>query len=96
MKSEPEIKIGAGHASAMFRQGLSELRAALYPSSNVAQPTEYGIAGTLTPGEVAADRKNHEQNLEQEPARESVLESRMQQIERMAPEKETREPSLDR
>lgn len=37
MKSEPEVKIGAGHASAMFRQGLRELRASLYPESNVAQ-----------------------------------------------------------
>ncbi|MBK9118163.1 MAG: hypothetical protein IPM18_00965 [Phycisphaerales bacterium] len=45
-------KIGAGHASAMFRQGLSELRGALYPESNVAQPTVYGIYGTKTPGEV--------------------------------------------
>jgi hypothetical protein len=45
--SEP--KICTGHASAMLRQGLSELRAALYTDSNVAQPVQYGLYGTRTP-----------------------------------------------
>lgn len=89
-------KIGSGHASAMFRQGLRELRAALYTDSNLAQPTEYGMAGTLTPGEVADSRRNFDQNLEQEPANESVLESRIRQIEQNAPKNEPDEPSLDR
>lgn len=102
MKSDPindtaqGPKIGSGHASAMFRQGLSELRAALYTDSNLAQPTEYGIAGTLTPGEVADSRRNFDQNFEQEPVNESVLESRMRQIEQNTPKKEPDEPSLDR
>ncbi|MGH7243430.1 MAG: hypothetical protein ACREJD_08450 [Phycisphaerales bacterium] len=59
------IPIGSGHASAMFRQGLAELRGALYPDSNVAQPTLYGIVGTRTPGEVAESRRAAE--LDQEP-----------------------------
>ena len=46
-------KIGSGHAKAMFRQGLAELRGALYADSNVAQPTEYGVYGKETPSEVA-------------------------------------------
>ena len=52
-------KIGTGHASAMFRQGLSEARAALYTGSNIAQPPEYGLYGHQTPGEIAADRQPH-------------------------------------
>ena len=58
MKTDnPEPKLGAGHASAMFRQGLAELRAALYPESNVAQSAEYGLYVTKTPGEVWEARK---------------------------------------
>jgi hypothetical protein len=49
-------KIGTGHFSAWFRQGMAELRAAMYPESNVAQPTQYGMVGTKTPGEVSAER----------------------------------------
>ncbi len=52
-------KIGSEHAAAMARQGLRELRAAFYPESNVAQPAEYGIWGTKTPGEVAESREVH-------------------------------------
>lgn len=49
-------KIGAGHAKAMFRLGLKELQQVFAPDSNIVQPSEYGIAGTLTPGEVAQGR----------------------------------------
>ena len=49
-------KIGEGHAGAMLRQGLRELRAAMYPGSNVAQATEYGMYGTATQGEIAEAR----------------------------------------
>ncbi len=42
-------KIGSEHAGAMWRQGLRELRGAMYPESNVAQQAEYGIYGTSTP-----------------------------------------------
>lgn len=58
----PHQKIGAGHASAMWRQGLRELRGALYSESNVAQPSEYGLYGTMTPGEVAEARRPDDDN----------------------------------
>jgi hypothetical protein len=41
----------------MLKLGLSELRAAFYPGSNIAQPTEYGVFGKETPGEVADMRE---------------------------------------
>lgn len=98
MKPEPEAKIGAGHASAMLRQGLREARAALYPNSNVAQNQEYGLYGTLTPGEVAESRRSNELNLEEErPMQGSVLEDRMRQAQsRSAPEREAKDMGLDR
>lgn len=76
-KDEP--KIGAGHAAAMARMGLKELRAAFYPQSNVAQPSEYGLYGTRTPGEVAESRKDTALDAEQE--RESVLGDHLQRAE---------------
>ncbi len=51
-------KIGEGTATGMVRQGLRELRGAMYTQSNVAQPTDYGIWGNQTPGEVADSRRN--------------------------------------
>ncbi len=71
-------KIGSGHVSAMGRQGLNELRAALYAESNVAQPTEMGAYGTATPVEVTKERQG------EEPERDegsSIIESRVQQAE---------------
>jgi hypothetical protein len=67
-------KIGAGHASAMFRQGLSELRAAMYPESNVAQPAQYGLYGTKTPGEVMQDKQADARDPDEQP---SILGERM-------------------
>jgi len=56
---KPEPKIGAGHASAMARLGLAELRAAfVFSESNIVQPSPYGIYGTKTPGEVQEERKS--------------------------------------
>jgi hypothetical protein len=58
-------KIGSGHAAAMARLGLKELRAAAFPeTSNIAQPSEYGLYGTRTPGEVAESRRSEELNEE--------------------------------
>lgn len=81
MPREPDSqsKIGAGHAEAMFRQGLRELRGALYAESNVAQQPEYGLYGTRTPGEVAESRRSDGKELEEEPG---VLGSRLQEAER--------------
>lgn len=50
-------KIGTGTASAWARQGLRELRAALYPESNVAQSPELGVFGTAAPQEVVEGRR---------------------------------------
>ena len=62
--SERKAKIGSEHAPTMGRLGLEELRNALYPSSNVAEPnTMYGVYGTKTPGELADDRRSHETEL---------------------------------
>ena len=83
-KSTP--KVGAGHLKAMARQGLAELRAAMYPSSNVAQPPQYGIYGVQTPQEVLHDKeKTGSDPTEQR----SILGERLQQAER---DVESREP----
>ena len=95
----PQPKIGDGHASAFFRQGLSELRASLYTGSNIAQPAEYGLYGHQTPGEIAADRKpDPTPTLEEEPAR-SPLQQSMKEAESRSPERspeKERDRSLDR
>ena len=101
MSSENEKpKIGAGHASAMARQGLHELRAAFYPESNVAQQAEMGSYGTLTPGEVADGRKEDVQQRDagydygEESG--SVLDDRLQQAEAREAEATRDEPSMER
>jgi len=73
-------KIGEGHFAAWLRQGLREIRGALYPDSNVAQPAEYGLYGTRTPGEVAESRRGDGRELEEEP-RGSVLGDRLKEAE---------------
>ena len=92
-------KIGDGHAHAMFRQGLSELRASLYTGSNIAQSAEYGLYGHQTPGEIAADRKpDPTPTLEEEPTR-SPLQQSMKEAESRSPERspeKERDRSLDR
>lgn len=75
-EQQEETKIGAGHAEAMARLGLQELRGALYPESNVAQPSEYGLYGRQTPQEIVDSK--HEELPEQ---KESPLADRLQQAE---------------
>lgn len=58
---------------AQFRQGLHELGAAFYGPGTVAQPPEYGMIGTKTPGEVAdglQGKERHESSTpnQQEPS----------------------------
>jgi hypothetical protein len=86
-------KIGEGHAEAMARQGLKELRAAFYPSSNVAAMTEYGMYGTKTQGEVASDRRDD--MIDPEDEGHSVLQEKLQ---RAADKMQgmTREPEKER
>ncbi len=62
-------KVGGLMLPTMGRLGVEEVRRALYPDSNVVAPTMYGMPGTLTPGEVAADRREEAavQGPDQEP-----------------------------
>jgi hypothetical protein len=88
-------KISAGHASAIARLGLAELRAALYSESNIAQSAQYGIFGTRTSGEVVQERGTWGRDLdEQQP---SAIAERVQcgQGADKVPEHETREPDRE-
>jgi hypothetical protein len=59
-------KIGEGHASAMLRLGLKELRNAANPSRESVADQEIGLFGTLTQGEIAEARGGPGQGPEQE------------------------------
>jgi hypothetical protein len=61
-----ERKIGEGHAGAMLRLGLKELRNALNPSRESVADQEIGVYGTLTQGEIADARGGPGQGPEQE------------------------------
>jgi len=93
-REDPSPKIGAGHASAMFRQGIAELRAAVYPGSNVAQPAQYGLYGTKTPGEVAEARKSDERDHDEEPR--SIVGERVQQAEQARDGREPEPPAMEK
>lgn len=94
MEQQERTPIGTGHASAMFRQGLAELRAAMYPESNVAQPAQYGIYGTRTPGEVMQDKQAIEADPDERP---SVLDQGRSGADmgEERREREAREPERD-
>ncbi len=95
MKDKATPKIGTGHAEAMFRQGLAELRGAFYSESNVAQPAQYGLYGTRTPGEIAeARRADGDRNLEEES--KSVLGERLVPARADRPDPEPPERGTDR
>jgi hypothetical protein len=49
-------KIGEGHAAAMFRLGLKELRNAATPSRESVADSEIGLYGSATQGEIADAR----------------------------------------
>lgn len=91
-KEEQPQKIGAGHASAMFRQGLAELRGAFYQDSKISPPTMYGIAGTKTPGEVMEDKKIESRDPDENP---SILDERLNQIEQEAIEPQHDQPEIE-
>jgi hypothetical protein len=78
-RDDPKPKIGDGHASAMWRQGLAELRGAFFNESNVAQPPQYGLYGTPVPGEIAEARRIDVRDLNGEQS--SVLADRLRQAE---------------
>jgi hypothetical protein len=73
---------------------LRELRAAIYPESNIAQPPVYGIAGELTPGEISESRGT--EDLDKEEEKQSSLADKVRESEARAPqEKEAVEPERD-
>jgi hypothetical protein len=82
MSEERQPKIGEGHASAMGRQGIRELRGAMYTESNVAQQPEYGLYGTRTQGEIADARSGTERSMDEEPASDASIQSRLDQMSR--------------
>jgi hypothetical protein len=63
-------KIGAGHAEAMLRLGLKELRNALNPSKESVADSEIGLYGTKTQGEIAESRDFREEGVWSEPDRD--------------------------
>ncbi len=90
-------KIGEGHLDAFLRQGLRELRGSMYPESNVAQPAEYGLYGTKTPGEVAEQRRDTlGRDLDEEQSKQSILGDRINQAEAMKDRDQQRGKELER
>lgn len=87
-------KIGAGHASGMARQGLRELRAALYPQSNIAQQPDLGVYGNATPGEIAESRQAEAPSLEEE--RGSTLNDRLDQAKQSRDDRGRDDRGIDR
>jgi hypothetical protein len=63
-----ERKIGDGHAAAMARLGLKELRNAINPSRESVADSEIGLYGTQTQGEIAQARSGPGDGPEQESA----------------------------
>ena len=99
LNDPPFRPIGTGHVGGMARQGLRELRAALYPESNVAQPPDLGIAGNATPGEVEQARRPNEQskeiaNWEQEGG--SICNSYVQKAQQAQPPKGRDDREMER
>lgn len=77
-------KIGAGSLEAMGRQGLKELRAALYPDSNIAREAEIGTYGTLTQGEIADQKADGQvsETISRDRHSDSQLDERMADLNR--------------
>jgi hypothetical protein len=59
-------KIGEGHATAMLRLGLAELRNAANPSKESVADKDMGLYGQATQGEIASARKGPGEGPEQE------------------------------
>lgn len=80
-RSSEQPKWGAGSLAAAGRQGIKELRAAVFPESNIAREAEMGMYGTLTPGEVAEQKRDDPVSPEiAEGDKHSVLGERMNEL----------------
>lgn len=55
--SDKKPKIGAGHMSAMLRQGLKEIQAMVYADSNIGREPEVGTFGNPTQSQIV-DQQN--------------------------------------
>jgi hypothetical protein len=68
-KTEPTRKWGEGALSAYGRQGWAEARKlAPYADSPFAAPTDFGMPGMATQGEIAQARRDESLSVEEEPA----------------------------
>jgi hypothetical protein len=74
-------KIGDGHAEAMLRLGLKELRNAANPSRESVADNEIGLYGTQTQGEIAEARGGPGQGPEQESSKSMSLEDLRKEAE---------------
>jgi hypothetical protein len=89
-------KIGEGHAAAMMRLGMKELRNAVNPSREGVADQEVGVFLTQTQGEIAQARGGPGAGPEQE---KMTLEQMKETAKEKAPEKakeREREKSLER
>jgi hypothetical protein len=75
-------KIGAGHAEAMLRLGLKELRNAANPSRESVADAEIGLYGTQTQGEIAEARGGPGDGPEQESNKKTSLEDLRKEAEK--------------
>ena len=76
-KADRNSKIGATAFKGFMRQGLAEVRAASpLADSPIAQPTDYGMWGVATPGEVSEARRDEIEHLDES----SVIGSRINRI----------------
>lgn len=84
----------------MYRQGLAELREAFNPArDSLAQPTEYGIAGTALPSEIAQERNPalKDRRADKQPEGTSVLDKYSPMpVERVAEAERHRDNDLER
>ncbi len=95
MADKTESKIGDGHAAAMVRKGWHELGAAMYTGSNiVSQQNEYGIFGSITPGEVANSREGNKAADEEKQHEASIVDDRIRNSSTR--EERPREAGMDR
>ena len=99
-RNEPRPKLGAGSLAAWFRAGLAEFRALwTFSPTDVGQPTQHGMYGTKTQGEVAQERKRDAREaaeigaLNEEP--DSVLDGRESRGDMSRDDRDREPPGLD-
>lgn len=82
--SEKKQKIGAGHVKAMTRQGAKEIAQVLpaFPAHGVQPVEEPGLAGNLTPQEVASDKGAYDTMLSRYSSRGDTEQQNNKDLER--------------